>query len=135
MNNEVRWRQRFYNFQRAYGKLSELTYLESRSEWEDMALIQAFEFTFELAWKLLKDYLEDGGYAQFTSPKQVLRQALQADIIQDGTIWMNSLQKRNETTHIYDEQILANTVQFIAVDFAPVIEKLSLYFLAESSRE
>ena len=89
MDNPNRWKQRFENFEKAYLKLEMV--IEHAALHEDdivkMALIQAFEFTFELAWKTLKDYMEEEGF-ELSSPKSVIRQAFQSTYITDGAVWM-----------------------------------------------
>lgn len=134
MNNELRWKQRFKNFEKAYDKLVKILNIESRSEWENMALIQAFEFTFELAWKTLKDHLEDNGFMDIASPKAVIRQAFASDTIQNGDVWMEGLKKRNETVHTYDEAVLNQTINFIQSDFAACLEQFYRYFQEEVKR-
>lgn len=127
MNDELRWKQRFANFERAYIKFSAIVSIEPMGEIEKMALVQAFEFTFELTWKTLKDFLEESGYV-LNSPKEVLRQAYQSNYIQDGQVWMTALKKRNETSHLYNDGVLEQTASFIVVEFAPVLAQMYQYF-------
>ena len=86
------------------------------SEIEKIALIQVFEFTFELAWKTLKDYLDQSGYDHH-SPKNVIRQAFKSEYISDGELWMEALRTRNMTSHAYDQAVLEETIVFIFNDF------------------
>jgi len=101
---DIRWKQRFQNFERAVTLLEQAMQLTTLSEIERVGLIQFFEMSFELAWKLLKDYLEAEGFT-VKSPRATLKQAFQAGFIADGHIWMDALQDRNLTAHTYDEAL------------------------------
>lgn len=133
MNNELRWKQRFINFERAYRKFSEIAAIDKMGEIEKLALVQAFEFTFELAWKMLKDYLEDNGF-EVNSPKEAIRQAYQSDYIKDGETWMNALKKRNETSHLYNDRLLDETVRFIIDEFWPAVREMYHSFKKETEK-
>ena len=101
-NQDIRSLQRFSNFKKVLAKYQEASSAQlSRLEAE--GLIQRFEYTFELAWKSLQDLLQERGYANVRGPKPVIVQAFQDGIISDGPIWLEMLQSRNETTHLYDE--------------------------------
>lgn len=92
-------------------------------------LIQRFEFTFELAWKASKEYLIDQGFSNdLHFPKQVLRAAYENHMIDDEETWLNMLDSRNRTSHIYDDRIAAAIAENITVSFLPVLKKLSDYF-------
>jgi nucleotidyltransferase substrate binding protein (TIGR01987 family) len=66
-------------------------------------LIQFFEITFELAWKLLKDYEEIEGLIAKT-PRAAIKQAFQSGLISNGHDWIDALQDRNLTSHTYNEE-------------------------------
>jgi nucleotidyltransferase substrate binding protein (TIGR01987 family) len=105
--NDVRWRQRFQNFNRAFTQLTNAAALAGQrklSELEQQGLIQAFEFTHELAWKTLKDFLESHGVSNVVGSKDAIREAFAAGLIEDGEAWMQMIQSRSETTHTYDER-------------------------------
>lgn len=124
MDNPNRWKQRFDNFTKAYYKLvmvAELNVLRD-DEIAKMALVQAFEFTFELAWKTLKDFMEEEGF-ELNSPKSVIRQAFQSRYIANGEVWMEALKKRNNTVHNYDSLIMDETVNFIVEEFYPAVRQ------------
>src|SRR5690625_1248859 len=100
---EMRWRQRFQNFRKAYNQLDEaMIRVDQLNTLEKEGLIHRFEYTFELAWKTLKDYLEsqevDAGY-----PREVIKSAFHYGLINDGEVWMDMLEKRNLLAHTYDE--------------------------------
>lgn len=125
MNNENRWQQRFQNFERAFMQFSEIANadLNALSNLEKEGFIQRFEYTIELAWKTLKDYLLENGF-DLNSPKEVFRQAFQNEIIINGEVWMEALKTRNLTTHTYDDVILNNAINFLQQDFYPIVAKL-----------
>jgi nucleotidyltransferase substrate binding protein (TIGR01987 family) len=103
---DVRWRQRFQNFNKAFSQLSGAAALAQQrplSELEQQGLIQAFEFTHELAWNTLKDFLQERGAANLFGSKDATRQAFAAGLIENGEIWMAMIQSRNRTTHTYDQ--------------------------------
>lgn len=100
---EIRWRQRFQNFEKAYNQLHEaMIRVEQLSTLEKEGLIQRFEYTFELAWKTMKDYLESQevtvGY-----PREVIKSAFHYGLIKDGEVWMDMLEKRNLMARTYEE--------------------------------
>lgn len=101
---QIRFTQRFSNLKRAFFQLSKA--VESSNDLSDLekeGLIQRFEYTFELSWKTLKDYLETQEVeAKF--PREVVKQAFYYDIIKDGDLWMEMLEKRNLMAHTYDEE-------------------------------
>lgn len=68
------------------------------------SIIKKFEYTFELSWKTIKAYLEEEGYEEMSSPKKVLKQAFESNIITDEEVWSNMLEARNSTAHTYDEE-------------------------------
>jgi len=103
---DVRWRQRFQNFNKAFSQLSAAAMLAQQrplSELEQQGLIQAFEFTHELAWNTLKDFLQERGAANLFGSKDATRQAFAVGLIENGEIWMAMVQSRNRTTHTYDQ--------------------------------
>jgi len=104
------------------------------NEIEQMALIQAFEFTLELGWKTMRDYLLENGF-EVRSPKDAIRQAFLAQYIDDGDIWMEAIDKRNEYLHTYDDAILLNTVDFIVNEFYRVAEKFDKDFALKFTTE
>ncbi len=127
MNNDIRWRQRFQNFERAFTvfqrRVDECN--QFNEEVYQMALIQAFEVVQELSWKVLKDYLENEGYDKVSNSRQVFRTAFQEELItEDAEIWMNSIKNRNLTSHTYDEDTADEILKFILNDFYPVVRNL-----------
>lgn len=127
MNNDIRWKQRFNNFDNAYATFCRVVKAyeaDKTSEITKMALVQSYEFTFELAWKTLKDYLENEGYDEVKNAKQTIRQAFQAEILHNPEEWMDAIQKRNLTSHVYNKDILQEAVDFIYDRFYPIVSDL-----------
>lgn len=109
---DVRWKQRFQNYEKAYLSLIESAEAladEPDNRFIQDSLIQRYEYTIELAWKTLKDYLEELGFVGVTSPKKVVRKAYQESIITEADKWIEALNDRNRTAHAYEET-MANTV-------------------------
>jgi nucleotidyltransferase substrate binding protein (TIGR01987 family) len=101
---DIRWRQRFENFKKAYSQFhSAILDFENLSVLEKEGLIQRFEYTFELAWKTLKDYLESQEVSA-NFPREVIKSAFHYGLIEDGDVWMDMLEKRNLMAHTYDEE-------------------------------
>lgn len=101
-----RWLYRFDNYRRAFSLLREAIELMEEKEpnqLEKEGTIQRFEYTIELAWKVMKDYLESENFVfgQIT-PKAVIRKAFEAKLLEDGQTWMDALDARNEMSHAYD---------------------------------
>jgi len=106
-NPDARWRQRFENFKKAFAQLSKgaATAQERElNELERQGLIQAFEFTHELAWNTLKDFLEPTGVTNLFGSVNATRAAFAAGLIENGEAWMEMIKHRNLTTHTYDER-------------------------------
>ncbi|SRR6266498_1606343 len=104
---DIRWIQRFNNYEKAFAKLSEAVELAAErdlTELEKQGLIQAFEYTHELAWNTLKDFLESRGVQNMYGSRDASREAFQAGLIQDGDTWMEMITSRNQTTHTYEEK-------------------------------
>lgn len=128
MNSEIRWKQRFKNFEKSFQVLQRRKHKYEEfleDEGYQMAFVQAFEILFELSWKVLKDYLENQGF-EVKSPKAVIKEAFKAEVIRNGEDWMEALEQRNHVTHVYDEKILKQVVEFIQIKFYPLVS--DLYF-------
>jgi nucleotidyltransferase substrate binding protein (TIGR01987 family) len=89
---------------KALERLTEALQLEPSQSIVLDGVIQRFEFSYELAWKLIKAYLEYQGFTEVGSPRKAFRQAFQEGLIEDGQAWMDMLQDRNLSSHTYDEK-------------------------------
>ena len=123
---DIRWIQRFNNFEKAFAQLKgavELSEERELSKLEEQGLVQAFEFTHELAWNVLKDFLEAHGLKDMYGSRDATRQAFKAELIQNGEAWMKMIDSRNQTSHTYDETIAAKIVaDIIQIYFAEFVE-------------
>lgn len=128
MIKAIRYRQRFNNFKPAVEFLEKALAVKRRTDIERAAIIQAFEVSFELAWKLLKDYLEHQGFKP-TAPREVIKQAYQAEIIASGDVWLKALEARNNAAHIYDEAMSRNIVSAIENQYFKELKTLLLTFI------
>ncbi|MBF0363814.1 MAG: nucleotidyltransferase substrate binding protein [Oligoflexia bacterium] len=102
-NIDLRWKQRFSNFKKALLQLNEIVHQEKLNKFEEQGLIQAFGYTYELAWKTLQDYLRYKRYNEIAGPRPVIEQSFQDGIITNGEEWMKMFKDRNLTSHTYDE--------------------------------
>ena len=105
-NPDVRWRQRLQSFGKAFSRLADAVKLAGKrklSRLEKQGLIQAFEFTHELAWNVLKDYLEAQGIQGVIGSRGAAREAFKNGLIADGEVWMDMIKSRNQTSHTYNE--------------------------------
>jgi nucleotidyltransferase substrate binding protein (TIGR01987 family) len=115
-NPDIRWQQRFYNFKKAFFQFEKgikLALTRDLSELENQGLIKAFEFTHELAWKTLKDFLESKGNQDIYGSKDAVRESFRLNLINDGEIWMEMIESRNQTVHTYNLEIakkIANAI-------------------------
>lgn len=122
-NKDVRWRQRFKNFERAVGELEKACLVDKPSKLERAGLVQFFEMSMELAWKTLKDYIEDKGKV-IHAPKDVIKQAFQDELISDGTLWLKALEDRNLSSHLYDEKLADQLDEAIRKHYLPQLKAL-----------
>lgn len=135
MNQDIRWQQRFENFGRALRLLKEpLGNVGALSELEQQGVIQRFEFTLELAWNTLKDYLIFSGvFFDEITPKSVIKQAFAAKLIADGQLWVDMIHYRNRLSHTYDEAAFGEAVAQIAEKYVHAFEELYLFLKKEIS--
>ena len=120
---EIRWQQRFQNFEKAFLLLEQSVTIDCLTEIERAGLIQFFELAFELSWKTMKDYLEAQGFLVKT-PRETLKQAFQIELIGDGQTWLQALEDRNLTTHTYDEETALQMERLIKEKYFPVMKDL-----------
>ncbi len=120
---EIRWRQRFEHFEKAYKLLEENFNKENLSELERAGLIQFFESTIELSWKVIKDYLE-AQEIYVKSPREAIKQGFQISLIENADIWLEALDDRNLTVHTYDGEIAEKIHKDIQQKYFLEIKKL-----------
>ncbi len=127
MEQDLRWKQRFHNFDRAFRLLGEPVErgVATLSDLEKEGMIQRFEYVFELAWKTLKDYLDyEGRTFSPVTPRSVIKEAFAAQILSDGQVWIDMLDQRNLLSHTYDAKTFDDAVQTISRRYFPAIEQL-----------
>jgi nucleotidyltransferase substrate binding protein (TIGR01987 family) len=105
---DIRWKQRFMNYEKALNQLTEgiENYGVNPSNIIKEGIIQRFEFTHELAWKVMKDFLEYEGFQNIMGSRSATKEAFNKDLIVEGEVWMDMIKSRNETVHTYQEKIL-----------------------------
>jgi nucleotidyltransferase substrate binding protein (TIGR01987 family) len=124
MEQDIRWEQRFRNFSDALKQLRyAVTEVLSPSNLEKEGTIQRFEFTHELAWKVMKDYLEYEGITGITGSRSATREAFNKGLITDGQLWMDMIESRNKTVHTYLNDILEGEYRLIVNSYYPLFEK------------
>ncbi|NLK97140.1 nucleotidyltransferase substrate binding protein [Defluviitalea saccharophila] len=123
MNMDIRWKQRFSNYKKAAQQLTEFIEKGELNKFEVQGLIQCFEYTFELAWKTMKDYLEEEGF-EVKSPRSTIQTAFQIQLVNDGHAWIDALNKRNLMAHTYDEEVAKEAEQLIKEKYYPIIKEL-----------
>lgn len=121
---DIRWKQRFMNYKKALNQLSEGLEVENPTELEKEGIIQRFEYTFDLAWKTLKDYLQYQGYQDITGSRDTFREAFKSGLIESGDVWMRMIESRNLTSHTYDEDTAANILESITQEYFPLFMAL-----------
>lgn len=135
---DVRWRQRFQSFQKAFGQLSAAVSLAQQrplSNLEQQGLIQAFEFTHELAWNTFKDFLESRGTLGLYGSKDATREAFAKGLIANGDEWMAMIQARNRSSHTYNEKTAHDIATAIRENFAPEFARFLTKFGELQSKE
>lgn len=130
MNGEgqdVRWRQRLDNYRLALGRLAEAVLLSAQrplTPLEQQGLIQAFEFTHELAWNVLKDYFFWQGNAAITGSRDATREAFARGLVDDGESWMEMIRSRNQTSYTYNQALAEAICELIISRYFGLFEAL-----------
>jgi len=120
-SKDIRYKQRFENFEKSFLLLQQALEIPEPSIVEEAGSIQFFEITFELAWKVMKDYLEYEGY-EIKSPRNAIKQAFSVGLVEDGERWLEALGDRNLTVHTYDETRAKIVYERIKRDYFPLLQ-------------
>lgn len=112
-NKDVRWKQRFQNYEKTLQFVEEAINITKPDIIQKAGLIQFFEMSFELAWNLIKDYLEEQGFSDIKSPRAALKKGFEIGLIKDGHAWMQLLEDRNITSHTYNEASVTKVQKLI----------------------
>jgi len=136
---DIRWIQRFDNFKRAFARLSEAAVLAEQRDLSDLerqGLIQAFEFTHELAWNTLKDFLTShGATAKLYGSRDATRAAFAAELINDGELWMKMIEHRNESSHTYNDDVAEKIMEAVRFGYVGAFEEFQHRFLLLEKEE
>jgi nucleotidyltransferase substrate binding protein (TIGR01987 family) len=135
---DIRWKQRFSNYTNAFEQLQEAVELSQERELsmlEKQGLIQAFEYTHELAWNVMKDFLEYQGNQNIKGSRDAIREAFKVALIEDGETWMETIQTRNATSHGYDKAMAEEVVNTIINDYMGIFSKFEKEMLTLLDQE
>ncbi len=130
MTNPIRWKQRFEHFVAALSQLEEAIYAHTKDPSNTlypMAVIQSFEFTYELSWKTLKDFLILNG-VQTSLPKETIKLAFKHSLIDNGQEWINMLEDRNLLSHTYSSQASKDAITHIASTYIALLRQFKTAF-------
>jgi nucleotidyltransferase substrate binding protein (TIGR01987 family) len=127
-NPDIRWQQRFQNFDRAFTLLATALRdrpLDAYSALEQEGIIQRFEYAYELAWKTMKDYLQANGVIiSPVTPREVIKQAFVAGVVDDGQVWVDMMLHRNELSHTYDFNKFRAVLDAALTRYGPAMQRL-----------
>ncbi len=126
--DDIRWHQRFSNFKKALKQLEKAIRLSEQrelSELEKQGLIQAFEFTHELAWNVMKDFFEYQGNTSISGSRDAAREAFNKGLIENGEAWMDMIKSRNKSSHTYNEEVAEEIVFQIIETYYPLFQEFS----------
>ena len=121
MSEDIRFIQRFSNFKKAVNQLEAFIEKENINKFEVLGLLHCFEYTFELAWKTMKDYLENEGF-EVNSPREAIQTAFQIELITDGHVWIDVLNKRDLIANTYDQNKVSEAEELINYKYYPAIK-------------
>ena len=130
-NKDIRWKQRFQNYEKAFLQLKKAVDAKNLNELERNGLVQRFEFTLDLSWKIVKDFLQDEGFAFKPSPKDTMRQAQESGYIDYAQELIDGLDIRNELSHDYSGEKFEKSELKLRDEVFPALEKLYQFFKAQ----
>jgi len=134
MSSDIRWKQRFDNFDRAVVLLREVCDrgVDSLSQLEKEGAIHRFELAFELAWKTLKDYLEESGIVvNPATPRNVIKEAFAAKLLEDAQVWIDMMLHRNLLSHTYDSAVFETVLRTVVERYFSAFDRLHGFFLTK----
>ena len=127
---DIRWQQRFANYRKALRQLDEFLEKPSLNKLEEQGLIKAFEYTYELGWNTLRDFLHYQGEQNLIGSRDTIRRSFATGLISDGHGWMDMLESRNHTSHTYNEATAHDIANAVRNRYAPLFEKLEQTLLS-----
>ena len=114
---DIRWKQRLANFNKALSQLKKFIEKGELNELEEQGLVQAFEYTYELAWNVVRDYLREQGNQNIHGSRDAIREAFSLELIRDGEGWMEMLKDRNLTAHTYNQETARAIAEHVATRY------------------
>lgn len=129
-DKKPRWIYRFDNYKRAFGLLREaIETLEARelTQLEKEGIIQRFEYTWDLAWKVMQNYLDyQGVMVEPITPRATIREAFAANLIEKGDVWMKALDARNRMSHTYSFKTFETVIESINSEYLALFDQLHM---------
>lgn len=135
MKEDIRWKQRFQNFEQAFFRLKEAIELKSLNELERNGLIQRFEFTIDLSWKVMKDFLEEKGFEFKPSPKDTFRLAQKSGFIETAQQLIDGLDMRNDLSHDYSGDKFEQSEKKLRTETFVALKNLHTFFSEEIKKQ
>lgn len=132
-NKDIRWEQRFSNYNKAFLQFEKYVEQKEMNELEEQGLIKSFEYTYELAWKTLQDFLHHNGYKDIFGPKPVIEQSFQNGYISDGEAWIRMHNSRNLTSHTYNQETVEEIIESINTEYIYLLKDLQIRLEEERS--
>jgi len=123
---DIRGKQRLANYGKALSQLRKFIDKGELNELEEQGIIQAFEYTYELAWNVIRDYLREQGNRDIHGSRDAIREAFSLELISDGEGWMGMLKDRDLTAHTYNEETARAIAENITRRYFSLFEKLCL---------
>jgi nucleotidyltransferase substrate binding protein (TIGR01987 family) len=126
---QPKWIERLEVFRNAIARLNEVIEISkqrSLNQFERDSLIKRFEFSYEMAWKLMMSYEKDNGVIGILGSKDVVRQAFSMSLIDNGEAWLEMIDDRNKTSHLYDEEMAIDVIDAITHTYFPLFQELLL---------
>jgi len=122
MEQDIRWKQRFMNYEKALDVLRNFMTVEKLNVREEQGLIKSFEYTYELGWNVMKDFLIEKGNNEIFGSKDAIRHAFKMGLLNDGDAWMDMVNDRNRTVHTYNHENAEVVVNNILTKHTSVFE-------------
>lgn len=133
-----KWHERLAIYKNAIDRLAEVIALSKQhplNQFERDSLIKRFEFSYEMAWKLMMSYEKENGIVEVLGSKDVIRQAFKLSIVNNGETWLEMVDARNKTSHLYDEEMATDVVDEIIYTYYPLLTELRDTMVQMANRE
>lgn len=135
MDADIRWKQRFNNFAKALAQLTKFIDKGQLNELEQQGLIQSFEYTYELAWNVIKDFFAAQGTTDMLGSRDAFRIAFQRGLVEDGEVWMEMIKSRSLTSHSYNEEVAQAIADSIVNHYFPAFRQLHSRLSERAARD